>query len=160
MNHRKKHNALNLKSSHRKALIRNLVTSLFLHERIITTFSRAKAAQSYAEKVITRAKQDTVHNRRVVRKTIESKEVLIKLFEVLGPRFKERAGGYTRILKLGPRQGDAAERALFELVDRTKVEKAEKSEKPEKAEKPEKTEKTEKVKSEDTSEKKVKVSQP
>lgn len=135
MNHRKKHNALNLKSSHRKALIRNLMTSLLEHERIITTLTRAKAVRPYVEKIITRAKTDTVHNRRIIRKSIESKKVLIKLFEVLGPRFKERPGGYTHILKLGARNGDAAERALFEFVERTETDKPEKSKSEGKAEK-------------------------
>ncbi len=138
MNHRKKQNALNLKSSHRRALIKNMVTSLFQHERITTTLARAKAVRPYAEKLITKSKTDSVHNRRIVRRMIENKSILGKLFSVLGPRFNQRPGGYTRILKLGPRAGDAAERVLFELVERTETDSSKQSKTAKKEEKAEK----------------------
>ena len=105
-------------SAQRKALFRNLVTDLFRHERIKTTEAKAKAVRAEAEKLITLAKRGDVHSRRVVGKTVLDKQVSGKLFETLGPRYKERAGGYTRLLKLGPRFGDAAEIVILELVDR------------------------------------------
>lgn len=116
MKHRIGFNRLGRKPSHRKALHRNMVTSLFLHERIRTTKAKAHAIRRTAEKMITRAKVDSVHNRRMVGRDIKDKAVLAKLFVDIGPRFKERPGGYTRILKLGPRSGDAAAMVLLELV--------------------------------------------
>lgn len=119
MRHRHGFNRLGRKSSHRKAMKRNMVTSLFRHERITTTKPKAQAIRRVAEKMITRAKSDTVHNRRLIARDINDKGVVAKLFTELGPRFKERPGGYTRILKLGPRMSDAAEMVILELVERT-----------------------------------------
>ncbi len=96
---------------------RNMVTSLLRFERITTTSSKAKEVRKAAEKLITRAKVDSVHNRRIVAKFIQDEKILNKLFTEVGPRMKERNGGYTRILKLGFRQGDAADVVILELVD-------------------------------------------
>jgi len=106
------------KTSHRKALHRNMVTSLFKFERIKTTKTKAVEIKRTAEKIITRAKTDSVHNRRIVAKKISDKEILNKLFTEIAPRFVERPGGYTRVLKLGQRKGDAAEVVILELVVR------------------------------------------
>jgi len=108
-----------------------MVTSLFRFERITTTQSKAKEVRKSAEKLITRAKVDSVHNRREAAKFISDEKILNKLFTEIGPRMKERAGGYTRILKLGFRCGDAADVVILELVDykldtSTEEEKAEK----------------------------------
>jgi len=101
-----------------------MVTSLFRHERIQTTRAKARAVRSTAEKMITRAKVDTVHNRRTVGRDIKDKAVLAKLFVEIGPRFKERPGGYTRMLRIGERAGDASEMVLLELVDASTPSKA------------------------------------
>jgi len=111
-------NRLGRKASHRKALRRNMVTSLFKHERIQTTKAKALEVRKTAEKMITRAKEDSVHNRRIIAKNITDKNVLNKLFTEIAPRFISRPGGYTRILKMGLRQGDAAEMVLLELVEK------------------------------------------
>lgn len=103
-------------SSHRRALLRNLATSLFRHERVRTTLPKAKELRSFAEKLITLARRDDLHSRRLVLRQVDDKEVVKKLFGTLGPRFAARPGGYTRILRLGSRQGDGAEMALVELV--------------------------------------------
>ena len=103
-------------SSHRRALLRNLTTSLFRHERIRTTLPKAKELRPFAEKLITLARRDDLHARRLVLRQVDDKEVVKKLFSTLGPRFAARPGGYTRTLRLGPRQGDGAEMALIELV--------------------------------------------
>jgi len=123
MNNKTGFNRLNRRAGHRRALIKNMVTSLFTYERITTTKSKALEVRRHAEKMVTRAKVDSVHNRREIAKTITQGDVLVKLFTVLGPRFEKRAGGYTRILKLGQRYGDAAEMVILEFVERT--EKAE-----------------------------------
>ena len=136
MNHKSGFNALSRTHSHRRAMLRNMVTSLFRFERITTTKAKAKAARSKAEKPITRAKVDSVHNRRQVARYIYDERVLNKLFTDIAPRMKDRPGGYTRILKLGFRQGDAADVAILELVDyklETEEEKAAKKEKKAKA---------------------------
>lgn len=136
MNHKSGFNALSRTHSHRRAMLRNMVTSLFRFERITTTKAKAKAARSKAEKLITRAKVDNVHNRRQVARYIYDERVLNKLFTDIAPRMKDRPGGYTRILKLGFRQGDAADVAILELVDyklETEEEKAAKKEKKAKA---------------------------
>jgi large subunit ribosomal protein L17 len=96
--------------------MRGLATSLLKRERITTTIDKAKAVRPYVEKLITRAKESTVHNKREAAKRIQDRKVLIKLFDEIGPRFKERPGGYTRIMRLGFRPGDAAEVAIIELV--------------------------------------------
>ena len=119
MNNKTGFNRLNRRAGHRRALIKNMVTSLFTYERITTTKSKALEVKRHAEKMVTRAKVDSVHNRREIGKTITQGDVLVKLFTVLGPRFQARAGGYTRILKLGQRFGDAAEMVILEFVERT-----------------------------------------
>ena len=116
MRHRKKGRSLSRSPSHRKALLRNMATSLFRHERITTTTARAKELRPYAERLITLAKRGDLHARRLVARRIADRDVLGKLFDDIGPRYAERAGGYTRILKLGNRRGDAADMALIELV--------------------------------------------
>ena len=117
MNHRNGFNPLSRTTAHRRAMSRNMVTSLFRYERITTTKSKALEVRKSAEKLITRAKEDTVHNRREAAKFIQDKKILNKLFTEIGPRMKERNGGYTRVLKLGYRQGDAADVVILELVD-------------------------------------------
>ena len=140
MKHRIGVNRLGRKASHRKALLRNMMTSLFKHERIKTTKSKAREVRRYAEKMITRAKVDTVHNRRIIAKRIWDKSILAKLFTDMGPRFVERPGGYTRIIKLGKRYGDSAETVFLELADKKEAKvkkKGAKKQKVEKAEEPE-----------------------
>jgi large subunit ribosomal protein L17 len=117
MKHKRGFNPLERMSAHRKALHRNMVTSLFRKERIKTTKAKAFAVRRTAEKMITRAKEDTVHNRRVVSSRLYDEGVVAKLFTNIAPRMKDRNGGYTRILKLGERKGDAAEVVILELVD-------------------------------------------
>ncbi len=117
MNHRNGFNPLSRTTAHRRAMSRNMVTSLFRYERITTTKSKALEVRKSAEKLITRAKEDTVHNRREAAKFIADEKILNKLFTEIAPRMKERNGGYTRVLKLGYRQGDAADVVILELVD-------------------------------------------
>ena len=117
MNHKNGFNPLSRTTAHRRAMSRNMVTSLFRYERITTTKSKALEVRKSAEKLITRAKEDTVHNRREAAKFIQDEKILNKLFTEIGPRMKERNGGYTRVLKLGYRQGDAADVVILELVD-------------------------------------------
>lgn len=117
MNHRNGFNPLSRTTAHRRAMSRNMVTSLFRYERITTTKSKALEVRKSAEKLITRAKEDTVHNRREAAKFIQDEKILNKLFTEIGPRMKERNGGYTRVIKLGYRQGDAADVVILELVD-------------------------------------------
>ncbi len=118
MRHRKKGRQLSRTASHREALLRNMATSLFRHGRISTTTAKAKELRPYAEKLITLAKRGDLHARRLAARRIADRDVLFQLFDTIGPRYAERPGGYTRILKLGHRQGDGAELALIELVDR------------------------------------------
>jgi len=117
MRHRKKGRKLNRTASHRKATLRNMATSLFRHGRIETTTAKAKELRPFAERLITLAKRGDLHARRLAATKIQDRQVLGTLFDDLGPRFAERPGGYTRILKLGSRKGDAAEMSLIELVD-------------------------------------------
>ena len=117
MNHRNGFNPLSRTTAHRRAMSRNMVTSLFRYERITTTKSKALEVRKSAEKLITRAEEDTVHNRREVAKFIADEKILNKLFTEISPRMKDRNGGYTRVLKLGYRQGDAADVVILELVD-------------------------------------------
>lgn len=117
MNHKMGFNPLSRTTAHRRAMSRNMVTSLFRFERITTTKSKALQVRRYAEKLITRGKVDSVHNRREVAKFIADEKILNKLFIDIAPRMKERKGGYTRVLKLGMRQGDAADMVILELVD-------------------------------------------
>lgn len=117
MNHKNGFNPLSRTSAHRRAMSRNMVTSLFRYERITTTKAKALEVRKTAEKLITRSKVDSVHNRRQAARYIQDKIVLAKLFTNIGPRMKERNGGYTRIVKLGFRNGDAADMVILELVD-------------------------------------------
>jgi len=118
MRHRKSGRQLNRNSSHRKAMFRNMACSLFEHEVIKTTVPKAKELKKVAEPLITLAKNDSVANRRLAFARTGSKETVGKLFGELGPRYQDRPGGYTRILKAGFRPGDAAPMAFVELVDR------------------------------------------
>lgn len=126
MRHRDKTRKLSRPAGHRRALARNLVAALFEHERIETTLVKAKAHRPFAERLITLAKEKNLHNfRRALALLGNDRETTVKLFDVLGPRFRERPGGYTRILKLAePRLGDKAQRAYLELVEKTVVETA------------------------------------
>lgn len=134
MNHLKSFRTLNRDAGHRKATLKSMMTALLRHERIRTTRPKALEVRRRAEKLITRAKLDSAHNRRIVRRQIEDKAVLAKLFTDVGPRFSSRAGGYTRILKLGQRSGDAAEMVLLELVERKTSEKPKRTRKTTQAE--------------------------
>ncbi|MEE4202791.1 MAG: 50S ribosomal protein L17 [Halieaceae bacterium] len=118
MRHRHSGRQLNRNSSHRKAMFRNMAVSLVEHELIKTTLPKAKELRSYAEPLITLAKNDSVANRRLAFDRTRSKEAVGKLFNELGPRYQERPGGYIRILKCGYRAGDKAPMAYVELVDR------------------------------------------
>lgn len=116
MRHRKKGRQLSRTRSHRKATLRNLATSLFQHGRIETTTAKAKELRPFAERLITLARRGDVHSRRLAATKIQDRQVLGKLFDDIAPRYAERPGGYTRVLKLGNRKGDAAEMSLIELV--------------------------------------------
>ncbi len=122
MRHRKSGRHLNRTSSHREAMFRNMASSLIEHEIIKTTLPKAKELRRVAEPLITLAKEDSVANRRLAFSRTRSKSAVGKLFAELGPRYVERPGGYTRILKCGFRAGDAAPMAFIELVDRPIVE--------------------------------------
>ena len=118
MRHRKSGRQLNRNSSHRKAMFSNMANSLFDHEIIKTTLPKAKELRRVAEPLITMAKADSVANRRLAFSRLRDKATVGKLFAELGPRYKDRPGGYTRIMKCGFRSGDAAPMAYIELVDR------------------------------------------
>lgn len=118
MRHLVKGKKLRRNTSQRKALLRNLVTSFLEKERIQTTLAKARAARPLAEKMITLGKRDTLHGRRRAMQFVYKKNVVKKLFENIGPRFTERSGGYTRIVKIGPREGDGAEMAILEMIDK------------------------------------------
>ena len=117
MRHRKSFNHLGRTSSHRKAMLSNMATSLILHKRIKTTVAKAKALRGYVEPLITKSKEDTTHSRRVVFSYLQDKFAVTELFRNISGKVADRPGGYTRIIKLGKRQGDNAEMALIELVD-------------------------------------------
>lgn len=121
MRHGKKVNHLGRTSSHRKAMMRNMASSLFLHKRITTTLAKAKALRKYVEPLVTRSKTNSTHNRRVCFSYLQQKEAVTELFDVVSPRVGDRPGGYTRVIKLGARFGDAAEMAIIELVDFNEV---------------------------------------
>lgn len=104
-------------TAHREAMLNNMVTSLFEHEKIKTTVTKSKELRRTAEKLITIAKRGDLHSRRLVAKKVRSDEVLKKLFDNIGPRYANRSGGYTRIIKLGPRFGDGAPMSVIELVE-------------------------------------------
>ncbi len=117
MRHRWAHRKLGRTTEHRRALLRNLATALFQHERITTTLAKAKELRSYAEKLITRARRDTVHDRRLVARELRDRTLVKHLFDEIAPRYAGRAGGYTRIVRMMPRRGDGAEMAIIELVE-------------------------------------------
>jgi len=116
MRHGKSLRKLGRTTAHRMSMLRNLSTSLFDKERISTTLPKAKELRPFAERLITLARRDNLHARRLVARSIQNKAVVKKLFDTLGPRFAQRNGGYSRILKLGWREGDGAEMALVELL--------------------------------------------
>ena len=118
MRHRKSGRKFNMTSSHRKALFSNMASSLFQHELIKTTLPKAKELRSFAEPLITLSKEDSVAKRRLAFARLRDRDVVTKLFNELGPRYKNRAGGYLRIMKCGFRPGDDAPMAYVELVDR------------------------------------------
>ncbi|CAG4989166.1 hypothetical protein DYBT9275_00235 [Dyadobacter sp. CECT 9275] len=117
MRHGKKDNHLGRTASHRKAMLSNMASSLIIHKRIETTLAKAKELRKYVEPLLTRAKEDSTHNRRVVFSYLNDKESVKELFGTVSDKIADRPGGYTRIIKLGNRLGDAAEVALIELVD-------------------------------------------
>ena len=117
MRHGKKFNHLGRTADHRQAMLANMAISLIMHKRITTTVAKAKALKKYVEPLITRAKEDTTNNRRVVFSYLQDKFAIKELFSVVSEKVGNRPGGYTRIIKLGTRQGDAAEVCFIELVD-------------------------------------------
>jgi large subunit ribosomal protein L17 len=117
MRHGDKINNLGRKKAHREALLANLTCQLFQYKRIVTTLAKAKALRIYAEPLITKSKQNTTHQRRVVFSYLQDKEAIKELFDVISAKVAGRPGGYTRIIKLGTRPGDNAELAMIELVD-------------------------------------------
>lgn len=117
MRHGKKHNHLGRTTSHRVAMLSNLAISLITHKRIFTTVAKAKALRVYVEPLITKSKDDTTHSRRVVFSYLQSKDAVSELFRDVSVKIADRPGGYTRIIKVGNRPGDAAEMAMIELVD-------------------------------------------
>ena len=117
MRHNRSINHLGRKSGNRKALMANLASSLILNKRITTTVAKAKALKSYVEPLITKSKEDTTHSRRVVFSYLKDKKAVAELFRTVAPKIADRPGGYTRVLHIGFRAGDAAEMALIELVD-------------------------------------------
>ena len=117
MRHRKKVPKLGRPPAHRDAMLRNLTTDLLRHERVTTTLAKAKAVRSMAERMVTLGKRDTLHARRRAARVIRDGEVVRKVFNELAPRYAERPGGYTRIMKLARRAGDRAEMAIIEMVE-------------------------------------------
>src|SRR5271155_2344893 len=163
MRHRKNTRKLGRTSSHRDAMLANLVARLIIHKRVKTTLAKAKAARPLAEKLVTLGKGGTLHDRRLAVAKIGQRDAVSKLFAEIAPGFKDRKGGYTRIIKLGPRASDSAPIAFLEWVDYVveaeaapveKKEKAPKTEKPKADDKPAKTEEVAKV------DKPVKVEEP
>jgi len=133
MRHRVKGRKLGRSPSHRKAMFRNQLASLVREERIKTTLPRAKELRPIAEKVVTQGKRDTLHARRLVNRWLPERELVKKVFDEIAPRFQERPGGYTRIIKLGPRLGDGAEMAVLEFVELGETEAASDKKKDKKA---------------------------
>ncbi len=117
MRHSKVINHLGRTSSHRKAMLANMATSLILHKRIATTIAKAKALRTFVEPIITKSKEDSTHSRRVVFSYLKDKSAVVELFREVSPKIAERPGGYTRILKTGHRIGDNADMCVIELVD-------------------------------------------
>ncbi|MEO6187268.1 MAG: 50S ribosomal protein L17 [Ginsengibacter sp.] len=121
MRHGNKNNNLSRTASHRKALLSNLACQLFMHKRIVTTLAKAKALRPYVEPLITKSKDNTTHHRRLVFSHLNDKEAVKELFDVISAKISSRPGGYTRVIKLGKRTGDAAELAMIELVDYNEI---------------------------------------
>lgn len=130
MRHKKKTPHLSRTSSHRKSMFANMAVSLIMHKRITTTLAKAKALRGYIEPLITKSKEDTTHSRRIVFASLRSKDAVSELFREIAQKVADRPGGYTRILKLGPRQGDNAEMAIIELVDYNELMQEQKKEQP------------------------------
>jgi large subunit ribosomal protein L17 len=124
MRHRHSRRYLGRNSSHRKALFKNMMVSMLRHEQIKTTVAKAKELRMYLEPLITYAKVDSVHRRRIAFSRLRDREMVLKLFNEIGPHFKTRPGGYLRVLKCGFRKGDSAPMAIIELVGREKIESA------------------------------------
>ncbi|MEM8743370.1 MAG: 50S ribosomal protein L17 [Pseudomonadota bacterium] len=118
MRHRRAGRRLNRTSSHRRALFANMAAALIKHEQVVTTLPKAKELRKFADRLITLAKRGNLHSRRLAVSRIRDEAMVKKLFEVLGPRYQERSGGYTRVLKAGYRYGDSAPMAVIEFVDR------------------------------------------
>ena len=121
MRHGKKFNHLSRKTAHRKAMLANMACSLIEHKRINTTIAKAKALRQYVEPLITKSKNDSTHNRRIVFSNLRSKEAVSELFRDVAVKVGDRPGGYIRIIKLGNRQGDNADMAMVELVDYNEI---------------------------------------
>lgn len=147
MKHRVRVKKLSKTPAHRKAMMRNMLVAFFRHEQIKTTLAKSKVLQRFAERLISRARTDSVANRRIVAKWVQDKAVAAKLFTKISPLFKERKGGYTRIVKIGQRSGDATEMVWFSLVEFTETpETAEQPTRSKKTKKPEKVEGKKKLK--------------
>ena len=121
MRHGDKNNNLSRTASHRKALLSNLACQLFMHKRIVTTLAKAKALRPYVEPLITKAKENSTHQRRIVFSYLQDKEAVKELFDIISTKISSRPGGYTRVIKLGKRIGDNAEIGMIELVDYNEV---------------------------------------
>ncbi|WP_313111637.1 50S ribosomal protein L17 [Aequorivita sediminis] len=117
MRHGKKHNHLGRKTAHRHSMLANMASSLIEHKRINTTVAKAKALKQFVEPLVTKSKEDTTHNRRLVMAKLRQKDAVVELFRTVAPKVGDRPGGYTRIIKLGNRLGDNADMAMIELVD-------------------------------------------
>ncbi|MCG2431208.1 50S ribosomal protein L17 [Aequorivita xiaoshiensis] len=117
MRHGKKHNHLGRKTAHRHSMLANMASSLIEHKRINTTVAKAKALKQFVEPLVTKSKEDTTHNRRLVMAKLRQKDAVVELFRTIAPKVGDRPGGYTRIIKLGNRLGDNADMAMIELVD-------------------------------------------
>src|SRR5210317_781554 len=121
MRHGKKINHLGRKTAHRKAMLANMACSLIEHKRINTTVAKAKALKQFVEPLVTKSKEDTTHNRRIVMSRLKQKEAVVELFRDVAAKVGDRPGGYTRIIKLGNRLGDNADMAMIELVDYNEI---------------------------------------
>jgi len=140
MRHRKGNTKLGRRSDHRMAMFKNLVTALFRHERVLTTEAKAKAIRALADEMVTLAKRENLHARRQALTMIQDVQVVGRLFDTIAARFADRHGGYTRIVRVGPRPGDAAPMVFLELVDRVETPGEDDKGKSKKAEKPPKGE--------------------
>ncbi len=129
MRHGKKINHLGRQTAHRKAMLANMACSLIEHKRINTTVAKAKALKQFVEPLVTKSKEDTTHNRRIVFSKLRDKDAISELFREVAPKVGDRPGGYTRIIKLGNRLGDNADMALIELVDYNEIYNVNKPEK-------------------------------